>query len=77
MYIVAMSPLKNIVEELKSLPRDKLALAADYIQRLKGISHEERQAILARTFGSLSQEDAEEIEKAIEEGCESVDERHW
>ena len=72
-----MSPLENIVEDLKSLPPEKLELAADYIQRLKRISQEERQAILTRTFGSLSQEDADEIEKAIEEGCERVDEQHW
>ena len=72
-----MSPLENIVEDLKSLPPEKLELAADYIQRLKRISQEERQAILTRTFGSLSQEDADEIEKAIEEGCERVDESHW
>ena len=58
--------MENIVEDLKSLPPDQLELAADYIQRLKRISQEERQAILTRTFGSLSQEDADEIEKAIE-----------
>ena len=72
-----MSPLENIDEDLKSLPPDKLELAADYIHRLKRISQEERQAILARTAGSLSQETADEMEKAIEEGCERVDESHW
>jgi len=72
-----MSPLENIVEDLKSLPPDNLELVAEYIHRLKGISPEERHAILTRTFGSLSPEDADEIEKAIEEGCERVDEQHW
>lgn len=62
--------LEAIIEDLKSLPPDKLEGAADFIQRLKHISQEERQAILARTAGSLSREDADEIEKAIEEGCE-------
>ena len=52
-------------------------MAADFIQRLKGISQEERQAILARTAGSLSRETADEMEKAIEEGCEKIDEDGW
>ena len=72
-----MSPLDSIVEDLKSLPPDQLELAADYIQRLKRISQEERQAILTHTAGSLSRETADEMEKAIEEGCERVDESHW
>jgi len=72
-----VSRLEAIVEDLRSLPPGKLELAADYIERLKRISQEERQAVLARTFGSLSREDAEEMEKAIEEGCERIDERDW
>ena len=75
--LVAMSQLENIVEDLKSLPPDKLQQAAAYIQGLKRISPEERRAILARTAGSLSREVADEIEKAIEEGCEKLDESHW
>lgn len=65
-----MSLLENIIEDLKLLPPDKLRLAADFIQRLKPISQEERQTILARTGGSLSREDADQMERAIEEGCE-------
>jgi len=72
-----VSRLETIVADLRSLPPGKLELAADYIERLKRISQEERQAVLAHTFGSLSREDAEEIEKAIEEGCERIDERDW
>ena len=72
-----MSRLETIVEDLKSLPPDKLEAAADFIRRLKPVSHEEREAILARTFGSLSQEDADAMLKAIEEGCERIDERGW
>lgn len=66
---MVVSPLENIVEDLKSLPPGRLEVAADFIQRLKRISQEERQAILAQTFGSLSPEDAEAMEKATEEGC--------
>ena len=72
-----MSRLETILADLRSLPPGKLELAADYIERLKRISQEEKQAVLARTSGSLSPEDADQMEKAIEEGCERIDERHW
>lgn len=72
-----MSHLETIVEDLRSLPPGKLELAADYIQRLRRISQEEKQAVLKRTSGSLSREEADELDKAIEEGCERVDERDW
>jgi hypothetical protein len=74
---MVVSPLENIVEDLKSLPPGKLEVAADFIQRLKRISQEERQAILAQTFGSLSPENAEAMERAIEEGCEQINEHGW
>jgi len=41
-----MSPLENIVADLKSLPPARLELAAAFVQRLKRINQEERQAIL-------------------------------
>lgn len=72
-----MSPLENIVEDLKSLPPAKLEAAADFVHRLKRISQEERQAILARTAGALSPEEADELERVIEEGCEKIDEHGW
>ncbi len=74
---MVVSPLENIVEDLKSLPPGKLEVAADFIQRLKRISQEERQAILAQAFGSLSPENAEAMERAIEEGCEQINEQGW
>jgi hypothetical protein len=74
---MVVSPLESIVEDLKSLDPSKLEVAADFIQRLKRSSQEERQAVLAQTFGSLSAEDAEAMEKAIEDGCEQSDERGW
>ena len=77
MYPEDVSRFETIVEDLKSLPPDKLEVAADFIRRLKPKSQEEREAILARTFGSLSQEDAGAMLKAIEEGCEKVDEQGW
>lgn len=76
-YREVVSPLENIVEELKSLPPSKLEVAADFVHRLKRISDEERQSILTRTAGALSAEEADEMEQAIEEGCERVDEDGW
>ena len=77
MYLVVVSPLENIVEDLKTLPPARLEVAADFVHRLKRISEEERQAILIRTAGVLSPEEADELERAIEDGCESVDEHGW
>ena len=39
-------------------------MAADFVRRLKQISEEERQAILTRTAGALSPEEADELEQA-------------
>ena len=75
--LVVVNRLDTVVADLRSLPPAKLEMAADYIGRLKRISEEERQTVLARTSGSLSREDADEMEKAIEEGCERIDERDW
>jgi len=72
-----VSPLEAIVEDLKSLPPAKLEAAADFVHRLKRISEEERQAILARTAGALSPEEADELDRVIEEGCEKIDESGW
>ena len=76
-YLEIVSPLENIVEDLKALPPDRLEVAADFIRRLKPISRVEREAALARTFGCLSPEEADEMERVIEEGCEQIDEHGW
>ena len=76
-YLEVVSRLENIVADLKSLPPAKLEVAADFVQRLRRISEEERQGILARTAGALSPEEADELERVIEEGCENIDEHGW
>ena len=73
--LVLVSPLENIVEDLKTLPPDRLEMAANFIRLLKPGSQVEREAAIARTFGCLSPEEADEMERVIEEGCEQVDER--
>jgi hypothetical protein len=72
-----VSPLENIVEDLKALRPASLEVAADFVHRLKRISQEDRDAALARTFGCLSPEEADELERVIEEGCEQIDEDGW
>jgi len=69
LYREGVSPLENIVEDLKSLPPDRLEMAAAFIRRLKPASQREREAALARTFGCLSPEEADEMARVIEEGC--------
>ena len=72
-----MSPLDNIFEDLKTLPPDRLEIAASFIRRLKPISEAGREAALARTFGCLSPEEADEMERVVEEGCERINEHGW
>jgi hypothetical protein len=72
-----VSPLENIVEDLKALPPDRLEMAANFIRRLKLISQVEREGALARTFGCLEPEEADEMERVIEEGCEQINEHGW
>lgn len=76
-YLEGVSALENIVEDLKMLPPDRLEIAASYIRQLKPISQTEGEAALARTFGCLSPEEADEMERVIEEGCERINERAW
>ncbi|MBI4909163.1 MAG: hypothetical protein HY820_36425 [Acidobacteria bacterium] len=72
-----MTPLESIVEDLKTLGPERLELAASFIQKLKPSIEPERRAALARTFGCLSAEEADELERVIAEGCEQVDEQGW
>ena len=72
-----MSPLDSIFEDVKALPPARLEVAADFVHRLKRIGEEERQAIFTRTAGALSAEEADELERVIEEGCEKIDEHGW
>jgi len=72
-----VSTLETIVKELTNLPPHKLALAANYVQGLREVSHEERMAAFEATAGSLSTEEAGELERVIEESCERIDPSDW
>ena len=66
-----------IVQELKALPTPKLEEVAAYVHRLRESNQSDRAAILRETAGSWSAEDADLIEKAIEENCETINARDW
>ena len=66
-----MSILEATVEELKSLPTDKLEIAANYIHELKEASAREGRLALERAFGCLTPSEADEMERAIAANCES------
>jgi DNA-binding transcriptional regulator/RsmH inhibitor MraZ len=72
-----MAKLQDILEELKTLPPEGLERVAEYIHGLQRTKQKERKALLRRTAGSLSHEEADELARIIEEGCEQIDERDW
>ena len=74
---VAVNKLEAIFEDLRGLPADRLESAADYIRKLKSISHAEKVAIIDRTSGVLTEEEGDEFARIIEAGCEQIDEHEW
>ncbi len=66
-----------IYEKLKHLPASDLERAAEFIGRLHAANRQERISILRRTHGSLTDEEADDIERAVEEGCEQIDAEKW
>jgi membrane-anchored protein YejM (alkaline phosphatase superfamily) len=62
-----MGELDAIVEELKALPPDRLAQAADYIHRLQILNQAERSEILRNTAGILAGERGEEFARNVRE----------
>ena len=72
-----MSALEMAMEELKALPPHKLAEAVSYLHSLRETSLEERLAAWKSTGGSLSNEEADELARNIEESCERIDPDQW
>ena len=66
-----MSALETIVEELKTLPPKKLAVAGDYIHQLKSTTDAERRRALDRAYGCLTEEEGNSMEQAIQFGEKS------
>jgi hypothetical protein len=72
-----MSRIETIVEDLKVLPPAGLEQVAELIRRLKTKAVEDRRAALASTAGSLTAEEADALERAINQDCERIDGRDW
>ena len=72
-----MSSIEEVYEDLRTLTPDNLEVAADFVHRLAWLSEQERRAIFIRTAGALSSTEADELEQAIESGCEKIDKPGW
>jgi hypothetical protein len=60
--------------KLKSLPPASQVQVVDYIHQLHEATRSERLEALWKTAGCLTPEEADALEKAIEDRCERVDE---
>jgi hypothetical protein len=71
-----MGLLEKAIEELKALPPDRLAAAAAYIHRLTVPDLRKRRALLQNSGGVLSSEEADELERALQD-CRRIDPGEW
>jgi hypothetical protein len=65
----------EILELLKTLPPEMIGEARDFIEFLSQRSRKKRD--FSKLCGTLSDEDAETMTKAIEEGCEKINYEQW
>ena len=72
-----MSRIETIVDDLKVLPPAGVEQVAELIRQLKTKAVEDRRSALASTAGSLTAEEADALERAIDEDCERIDRRDW
>ncbi len=72
-----MSSIERVYEDLRTLTPEKLEVAADFVHRLAWLSEQERHAIFTRTANTLSSNEADELERIVESGCEKIDEQSW
>jgi hypothetical protein len=66
-----------ILDELRHLDRDQQQRVLDFAQSLVTKPRGVPGAALLRFAGTIPEEDVRTMEKAIEAGCEQVDEREW
>jgi len=65
-----MSGLRDIVQELETLPADKLEEADRLILALKHEASANRKKLLEQACGKLTEAGADQLERVIKEGCE-------
>jgi hypothetical protein len=71
-----MTTALPFIDELRSLPADRLEEAADFIRALLEERRLRRESMIEATSGSLAGEDGEALESALAE-CSTVDENAW
>ena len=64
--------LGQLIEELETLPPDAVDAVSEMVERLKEPDPERRYHLLERTAGALSQEEAGQLEAAMQE-CRRID----
>lgn len=62
-----MNTIETIVEDLRYLPKDRFAAAAEVIHKMREDYLAERNRILDETAGCMSEEEAVVFEKALKE----------
>jgi hypothetical protein len=72
-----MSKLESVVDELRALPPHKLSKAARLIHSLAEGQDSTGHAALAAAAETLTQEEADEWERIINEDCRQINERPW
>lgn len=70
-----MSSLELAVATLRSLPEAFQGQAVEFIHKLHAATRQERQEALRKTAGCLTGEEADAMERTIEESFEHVDGR--
>jgi len=66
-----------IYEQLKQLRAPDLERTAEFVRHLRNSKTDERLERLRRTHGSLTTDEADEMERAIAQGCEQIDADKW
>lgn len=69
--------VEQIMERVKALPESSQTVVLSYLDNLAQVSALTPPGPLAKHFGVLSPEAADEMERAIEEGFEQVNPDEW
>lgn len=62
-----MSTIDSIIEDLRHLPKDRFAAAAETIHKMREDYRAERNRVLDETAGCMSEEEATVFEEALRE----------
>jgi hypothetical protein len=68
-----MTTQENIMADLEALPAKALQAVADFVHQLRSRTTEDRQMAFDATFGCMSQEEADNFDRLIEDGCERIE----